>query len=158
MNPFSPMQLRDYLLGKLFVEANPSFNSQEGVEIEQEYGVDFDFKKQEGKPVFRIDLSVSLNCSEKAFRQSPYRIQIHLISFIEFDERYPEHDIPKLLVPNGLAMTYSIARGIVGQATGTSLHGKYILPTVNFVELVKAKFRASAEKKKNTGRKKKVAG
>ena len=56
---------------------------------------------------------------------------------IELDSSYPESDFSRLLIPNGLAMTYSIARGIVGQATCTSLHDKSILPLINFVELMK---------------------
>jgi hypothetical protein len=45
-------------------------------------------------------------------------------------------------------MAYALARGIVGQATGTSLHCKFLLPTVNFIELLKAKSKAVGKPKK----------
>jgi preprotein translocase subunit SecB len=148
MKPLSPLQLRDYSLTLLHVEANPSFKEGPDQEYEAQLGVDFDFRKQKDAPVFRVDLDIALNASEKAFKSSPYRIQIRLEAFFEFDPGYPESDIPQLLAPNGLAMTYSIARGIVGQATGTSLHGKFVLPTVNFVELLKEKAKQSSKRGK----------
>ena len=73
-------------------------------------------------------------------------MKIKLQTILEFAENYPDDQINELLGPNGLAMAYSIARGIVGQATGTSLHGKFILPTVNFIELLKAKAQQSQAK------------
>jgi preprotein translocase subunit SecB len=137
--PISPLQLRDYSLLYLHIETNADFHSGEGNVLQNGLGVNFDFKRQEGTKTFRVDLDVVVNYPNEMFLRTPYRIRITLQSIVEFEGDYPEEQIPRLLGPNGLAMTYAIARGIVGQATGASPHGKFILPTVNFVELIKEK-------------------
>ena len=146
----SQMQLRDYALLLLNVEANPKFNPEKNQHSESSMGINFNFfkKEKEDEKAFRIELDVVVNTDEKIFRNSPYRIRIKLQSFIEFDKNIEEKNIAPLLMQNGLAMTYSIARGIVGQATGTSLHNKFLLPTVNFVELIKNKIENEKKKKK----------
>ena len=147
MKTISPLQLRDYFIESLHVDANPNFKAGAGNFYESKLGVDFDFKKREDGPMFRVDLDVRVNPTEESYSKGPYRIQIKTQTLLEFDPSFPKADIPRLLGPNGLAMAYAIARGIVGQATGTSLHGKFLLPTVNFIELLKAKSQSITAKK-----------
>lgn len=146
-NLISPLQLKDYSLIQLHVEANPEFRPPQTGEYKGSFGVNFDFRRQEGSKVFRVDLNIVVNSQKEVFINSPYRIQILLQAVLEFEGDYPEDQIPHLLGPNGLAMTYAIARGIVGQATGTSLHGKFILPTVNFVELLRKKLKSETKER-----------
>jgi preprotein translocase subunit SecB len=49
---------------------------------------------------------------------------------------------------NGLSILYGVARGVVAQATANCPHGKFILPSVNFIELMKSKAKESRTKKK----------
>ena len=148
------MQLRDYVLLGLHLQANTDFVSTKNQAYEGQVGINFDFKKQEHEPIFRVDLQVDINPSEEAFKRAPYRISIALQAFVEFDKAISEDKISTLLGPNGLAMTYAIARGIVGQATGTSLHGKFLLPTVNFIDLLEKKYSSQAvvQKKRKKGK------
>ena len=46
-------------------------------------------------------------------------------------------------------MQYGLARGEVAQVTSNGMHGKFILPSVNFVELAKAEAKAKVKKKKS---------
>jgi preprotein translocase subunit SecB len=137
------LQLRDYSLIVLHIEANPDFQSAKNEISRNNLGVNFGFKRKEGTKTFRVDLEVVVNLPNEMFLKAPYRIRIALQSIVEFEGDFPEDQIPRLLGPNGLAITYAIARGIVGQATGTSIHGKFILPTVNFVELMKEKMESA---------------
>jgi preprotein translocase subunit SecB len=146
MNPIAQLQLRDYVLLYLLIEANPNFKPAENKGHEGDIGFNFDFRKNPEEPIFLVDMEILLNQKEEMFKQQPYRIQIRVQTFIEFDKSFPEKDIPNLLGPNGLAMTYSIARGIVGQATGTSLHGKFMLPTMNFIEVLKEQQKKTTQK------------
>jgi len=147
---FSPLQLRDYLIELLQVEANPDFVAAEGTSYEGSVGVEFDFRRQEETKLFRVDLDIVVNPTQEMLVRAPYRIRIKFQTILEFEGEYPEEQIPALLGPNGLAMAYSIARGIVGQTTASSLHGKFILPTVNFMELLKHKAEAMEESAKKT--------
>ncbi len=146
-NVMAQLQLRDYFLLLLNVEANPNFTPEAGKPASSNMGINFKFFRKENESKFKIELDVIVNPKDEHFRKSEYRIHIKMESFLEFDSLFPEKEIPNLLVPNGLAMTYSIARGIVGQATGTSLHGKFLLPSVNFIELIKEKFNSEQRKK-----------
>jgi preprotein translocase subunit SecB len=141
MNPIAPLQLREFLVETLHVDANPQFQAAKSDEYESQLSVDFGFHRAAGKPAFRVDLDVRVNPTESGFKRAPYRIWIKTQTFLEFDVGYPEQDIPKMLGPNGLAMAYGIARGIVGQSTGIAIHGRFMLPTVNFVELLRLKAR-----------------
>ena len=147
-NVIAQLQLRDYFLLLLNVEANPAFVRKEGEPIPSNMGVNFNFFRKGKEAKFKIELDVVVNPNDEDFKKSEYRIRIKMESYLEFDFSVSEKDISSLLIPNGLAMTYSIARGIVGQATGTSLHGKFLLPAVNFIELIKQKI--ETEQKKNT--------
>jgi len=55
---------------------------------------------------------------------------------------------------NGLVILYGTARGIVAQATANCLHGKFILPSVNFVELVKKKAQSARKPQRKSSQKK----
>jgi len=137
------LQLKDYFIESLHVDANPSFSKDTTTSYPSALNVNFDFRKRDDAPVFRIDLEVNVNPTEETFKEAPYRIRIKTQTFFEYDAAIPKEEVSKLLGPNGLAMAYSIIRGIIGQATGTSLHGKFVLPTVNFIALLEEKARAS---------------
>jgi hypothetical protein len=44
-----------------------------------------------------------------------------------------------MIAPNGLAILYGFARGTVTHMTGCSRFGKIVLPSVNFIELIRRK-------------------
>ena len=120
------MQLRDYVLLGLHLQANTEFDGSKNKPYEGQIGINFDFKKQELEPVFGIDLQVDINSSEEAFSNEHHGIRIALQAFVEFDKSISEDKISTLLGPNGLADdSPAIARGIVGRATGASLHENF---------------------------------
>jgi preprotein translocase subunit SecB len=139
------MQLSDYSLVSLQVFTNLEFKEPKEGACKEQLGIDFDFGQQANAPIYRIDLKIQCNFGRSAFHRNRYRIKIGIQSIFEFEEGYSEEDVPKLLIPNGLAITYSLARGIVSQATAQCKHGKFILPTVNFMEI----FRKKMEKEKH---------
>lgn len=150
MNPIAQLQLRDCLVEILHVDANPDFHPRASGEYESQLAVDFSFHRAEGKPAFRVDLDVQVNSNDGDFQKAPYRIWIKTRTFLEFDRDFPEKKMPQLLGPNGLAMAYGIARGVVAQATGTAMHGKCIIPSVNFVDLLKLKAQSTSPKVRAT--------
>ena len=145
----SQMQLKDFVVQLLHVEANPKFVLQKGNYLEDKLDFSFDMMERKDPKLYRINLDLSINGKDEDFANRAYRIHVVVYVIYGFDLKMPKEDIDKLLGPNGLAMAYSIARGVLANATGSSLHGKYILPTVNFVELLKEK--ASQQGKKVKG-------
>lgn len=146
----SPLQLRDYSLIALHVETNESFTRSANGSFESAIGFDFDMREHTEKNLYRLSLTVLINKDERSFRRAPYRISITLYGIFESVEKREEAEKAKqLLFPNGLAILYSIARGIVGQATGTAMHEKFVLPMVNFFEVLKDKVNTLTLKKKS---------
>ena len=86
-NLISPLQLKDYSLVQLQVEANPDFRPQQTGEYKGSIAINFYFKRQEGAKVFRIDLDVVINSQKEIFANSPYRIQILLQAVLEFENQ-----------------------------------------------------------------------
>ena len=69
----------------------------------------------------------------------PYQIAFKISGFFSFPPDTEEETIQKMVGLNALAVLYGIARGVVAQVTANGPHGKFILPTVNFVEMLKKK-------------------
>lgn len=144
----SQMQYKNYAVAKIIVESNT--NSIQSPDKIDELIIDFNVLKEEGQQSFLIELFIDVNKTAKAFKGSRYKIFLKLLSVFEFSSNTSKEEIHKLLVPNGLAMAYSTSRGIIGELTANSINGKYILPSVNFMELIKRKARKSSNKKIST--------
>jgi preprotein translocase subunit SecB len=80
---------------------------------------------------------------------------LKLTGFFCFVEGTDEEIINKMIGPSGLSILYGVARGVVAQVTGNSWHGKFILPSMNFIELMKGKAQAIETAKKISRRKRK---
>jgi len=141
------LNIEEYFVEELRVKANPDYRGGEG--HEGTVSVSFNIKRKGTEPLFMIPMVINVNKTKKAFETSPYQIVLKITGLFSFKEGTDEETIKKMINLNAPAMLYSIARGIVSQATAQSLHGKFILPTVNFVELIKKK-----QKKKTSASKK----
>ena len=144
----SHMQYKNYAVDKIMVESNTQ-DIQSSDDGSDELVIDFNVLKQENEKSFLIELFIDVNKSAKAFKSSRYRIFLKLLSVFDFFRDTTREEITKLLIPNGLAMAYSTSRGIIGELTANSINGKYILPSVNFMELIKKKSHKLKDKKKS---------
>ncbi|CAH2031686.1 protein-export chaperone SecB [Trichlorobacter ammonificans] len=111
--------------------------------------IDFDIKRSGDDPLdFMVTLVVDVNHDDKAFERGDYRIHVKLSGFFSFTEGTDEAMINAMIAQNGLSMLYGVARGTVADATATSWHGKFVLPGVNFIEVIKQKAEAGKKRKK----------
>jgi len=131
------LDINEYFVEEIRVKANPDYSG--GPDHEGAVSVSFNTKRKGTEPVFMIQMVININRTKKAFERAPYQIVLKITGFFTFKEGTDEETIKKMISLNAPAILYSIARGIVSQATAQSLHGKFILPTVNFVELLKRK-------------------
>lgn len=67
----------------------------------------------------------------------PYSVAIKGRGFFSFKNRTEKAEVDKFLRVNGAAILYGLLRGQVAQITAQSVHGQFLLPTVNFVEMQK---------------------
>lgn len=146
----TPLQLRSYSIEELSLVANAEFRSG-NVSPEPRVGVDFEYIPLEsgsGYPEFLIQLMIDVNKRKSDFETGQYKIHFTIQTSFQFCTDAEESKrFEKILLPNGLAMTYSIARGIIGQLTGMGRSGVLILPTINMHSVIERKLR-SLEKNK----------
>ena len=120
--------------------------------------VDFDIKQNKERPLdFMISMLIELNKSDAAFASGEYRILLNVSGYFSFLEGTSEETVHKMIAPSGLSILYGIARGVVAQVTGNCKYGKYILPSLNFIEIIKKKYDKSVKDKTLLTRKKKKA-
>lgn len=111
--------------------------------------LDFDINRNSDRPLdFMIYLRVDINSSEEDFQRCEYRIHLALTGFFSFEEGTTEDTIKKMIAPNGLSMLYGVARGMVANATAMSWHGKFVIPSLNLIEIIKRKGEAASKKEK----------
>lgn len=113
--------------------------------------LDFDISRNPGNPLdFMISMRVDINPREEDFQKCDYRINLKLSGFFSFTEGTEDDTIRNMIAPNGLSMLYGVARGVVASATALSWHGKFVLPSMNLIEIIKrkAEVTSTAEKVK----------
>lgn len=108
--------------------------------------VDFDVQQSEADQS-RYRIIMRINLAEGGYspeENPPYALRIVIFGYFAFDEGTSEEVMLRMINFNGLSILYGIARGLMGQATGSSVHGQFLLPAVNFVGLLEKK--AESEK------------
>jgi preprotein translocase subunit SecB len=132
------LEIDEYAIDGFNLQANLDYDG------EKDYvpALDVDFgigRASTGEPRFEIRLLIGLNQEDEQFAQAPYRIKLAIVGYFHFPDGTEEDTINKMIAPNGLSILYGIARGTVSHMTGCSRFGKVVLPSVNFIELIKAK-------------------
>lgn len=141
------LNLNDYYIDEFAFAANR--DHEKGGTTSGTLGVDFDIKcSAESSLDFMISLVVDVNPLDADFERGEYRIHLKLSGFFSFDKDVSEDMINRMIHHNGLTMLYGVARGTVADATATSWHGKFVLPGVNFIELIKQKSEAAQKGQK----------
>nr|MDP9360952.1 protein-export chaperone SecB [Acidobacteriota bacterium] len=67
----------------------------------------------------------------------PYSINLDIVGYFLFAAGTSEDLMFRMIYANGASILYGVARGFVGQATGAAKYGQFVLPAVNFVELMR---------------------
>lgn len=132
----SLLNIDEYFVEELRVRANPEYKKAAKDET-GEINATVSLKRKGNEPAFMISMRIEINKSKKTFSSSPYYILLDITGFFTFQEGTDEETIKKMIGLNGPVLLYGIARGLVGQATANFRNGKFILPTLNLVEVLK---------------------
>ena len=141
------LDITEYFVRELIVRENPAYKAKES--YEGEVKISYNIKRKGPELLFRIDMTAQVGSPKKMASAYPYYSSISLTGLFKFLEETDEDTIAKMIHLNGLSILYGIARGIVSQATSTCTYGKYILPTINFIEVIKRQSTKKALKKKS---------
>ncbi len=138
------LNIDDYYVEEIVVRSNPLFKPDDK---KSDMKFAFGLKRNGKKPLFMLPMTIEVNKSKKSFSVAPYYILLKIVGFFSFPDGTDEETIKKMIGLNALVMLYGTARGVVAQATSDSFHGKFILPSVNFVEIAAKQVKKTSSKK-----------
>jgi len=129
----TPLDTKVILVERLLVEAGGRPDAPED-------SFDIDVKPSIAKNrdgwAFRISLALKMKARIAA--QARFRkVEITTVGYFELPADTPEETVHQLVPLNCFAILHGFARGIVAQVTGVNPGGPFLLPTINFVELMK---------------------
>jgi preprotein translocase subunit SecB len=138
------LNITNYYVDRIAIQTNDHYKQSEMVA--GKINVDFDIKRSNENPLdFIVFMFIELNKNDDDFALAEYRIMLNIVGFYNFAEGTDEATINNMIAPSGLSILYGMARGVVSQITGNCRHGKFILPTLNFMEIIRNKFKKPVE-------------
>lgn len=129
-------QLERFLLDSVEIKPNPGFSN---ISVEKTGTISAGVSMathNEDKCKRQIILEITLYPKEGFEDQCfPYSISIVGRAFFLFHKDSEEADVERFLNINGSAILFGLLRGQVSQITSQAIHGQFLLPPCNFVEL-----------------------
>lgn len=141
------LDINEYFVRDFVIKENPKYKQKKVYEGKAK--IAYNIKRKGSGPLFMIDMAIQVGNSKNMIEQDPYYISIKLTGLFRFLEETDENTIAKMIHLNGLSILYGVTRGIVAQTTSNCIHGKYMLPTINFIELIKRKSAKKVSRKKH---------
>ena len=129
------LDINEYFVRELIIKENPEYKPAEFHEGKAK--ISYNIQRKDSGLDFMINMDVQVGGARKLSENIPYHIAIKIIGLFRFIKKTDENIIARMIQCNGLSILYGIARGVTAQATANCIHGKYVLPTVNFIELIK---------------------
>lgn len=134
------LRLDDLIVEALSVRTNltppsASLHGDQPLQID----VSVDILRSGDQPRFMVPLKVRMNHGKEAFKNSGYSLDISVVGFFSFDDGLSEDHISHLIQLNAPAILYGVVRGLVAQALAMTNVGKVILPSINFVEVMRTR-------------------
>jgi hypothetical protein len=137
------LQLKDFFLRRLRVDWHePEGNAKVMVESFLDYDV---ARHRRDKKRFRLDLRVRIAPSPKGLKAG-YEIDSEIAGVFSFPDGVSEEEKQWLVRFNGCFILYGILRGEIASFTGSFPGGKFLLPTVDMEEVVRAVEKGKAER------------
>ena len=137
MTPPPQLDIARYHVDSFAFTAHDDFDDER--DSAGDLSVDFHIAERVGDPLsFRMTMDIRVaEAGYTAETNAPYSIALTIIGYFLFTEGTTEETKARMMNLNGASILYGIARGFVGQATGASRHGQFVLPAVNFIELLR---------------------
>ncbi len=148
----SPLQPNDYFVEQLTISSNPAFDSAAPLSDRTPGKIHCSVEYSRAIEVpdhFKVAIEVVVEPSTIAPAVDPYSVGLKMQGSFNFlpDSGMTEAQLERMATLNGLSILYGLGRGLVAQSTGVGQFGKYLLPSINFVELLQKKEKVASEEK-----------
>jgi preprotein translocase subunit SecB len=138
-------QLERFLLDSIVIRPNPAYSDASAENTGTiSVGVSLathNEDKRKRQVILEIDLHPKEGAEDRCF---PYSISVVGRAFFLFQKDSAEKEVERFLNINGCAMLFGLLRGQVSQITSQSVHGQFLLPPCNFVEMYEEKNNTSS--------------
>ncbi len=135
MSTVAPLQLREFYVDKLVVETNADYSDDhdEARSDDRDMEITANVAKHPDKLDFMVTLGVS--CTPKSVSAGTRftRLEATIRGFFSLPDDTTQEVVDQLVPYNCFAIVYGLLRGAVAQATGMTVHGVQVLPTVNLL-------------------------
>jgi len=138
MNALSQLKTEKIWLEEIDIRLAKDFD-EKGPE-EYKIKVDIDTLKRKDSLNFRVRLAFKLTPVSGCLCRYD-RISVTTMGQFSIPEDTPEDVVHRFIPLNCLAILHGFSRGIVAQITGLNDGGPFLLPTINFVDALKAQRR-----------------
>ena len=142
------LRLENFVVDKL------TFNTALGNDKASKGLIDVDFQVKahaEDNNKYLLMMQVDLN-KGKAFKKSGgYQIHMQILGWFKFTDELNEDAKTRMLFANAASILFGVARTIVAQLTGTLGQSRFILPSVNLLEIAKRRAATLKDKQQVRG-------
>ena len=156
----APLQLLDYWVERLHMDANEHYNSNKEVDIYKDsldISHDVSRLKQDNDPEMvgtSWIVTIQLTQSVSKDKNIPYAFDLIMRGIVAAHPDLKEEKLHRVIEANAPAMLFGSAREVIRAATGRGPHAPVIIPSTNFLDS-KAPAKKSAKKSaKKTAKKK----
>lgn len=141
----APLDVEKFYVRSIEVIANDEYDSASPSTATVD--VDFEVYGDESeRQRYQIVMGISLGAAGTMKEtNAKYFVALTIAGLFRFADGTAEDVMGRMVYLNAPSILYGLARGYIHQATAPSLHGAYLLPTFNFVELRKKKLGKSSE-------------
>lgn len=147
MSVHSLLNLENYFINELTIKVNDTFDRKDHGKIPVKINLAIT-DKANSETAFKVEMNYSAGSLKKQPKGMPYYLSFSITGLFSLPEKTDNTTKSNLKNLNAPSILYGIARGIVSQITASGIHGKLILPAVNFVELINQGKREQIPRKK----------
>jgi len=146
------LNIDEYFVEDIHIKANPAYKESDQESEGGQIQASIEVRRKGPEPEFMISMTIEVNKQKQAFLASRYYVLLNIVGYFSFVPNVDKTTIEKMIGLNGPSVLYGLARGVVAQITGNCRYGKFILPTVNFVEVMKKEPSEKRAKRKASGK------
>lgn len=136
---FANLSLDNYFFPEVVVKANPDFNSRVKNRV-AEIGIERSIRRHQSNPAkYLVELRITVfPGAGKNKRRCPIIADVTARGHFRFIKLpKTEEEIAKFIMLNAVAILYGLIRAQVAQISSIGPHGRFVLPTVDFIEMLK---------------------
>ncbi|MCD4786135.1 MAG: protein-export chaperone SecB [Candidatus Eremiobacteraeota bacterium] len=132
----SPLQLKKVLIQKLSIEANDKFDSN--YKKDGQYSIEASMRvgEPEQESIIKVFLFIENKAKHNKKACELKKVEIALEGQFFVHPNIPRELRQKIIPYNCVAMLFSTARGIILEATGNFPGGSFVLPTLDFTQIL----------------------